>query len=77
VTHIYIKPSSNQCSLPHAKRPPHGRLRPNDVIGKVGTGRNLPDYATTRRLVQYFFRRNLIQIPARAYLARWSSSSDA
>ena len=29
MTHIYIKPPSNQCSLPHAKRPPHERLRPN------------------------------------------------
>ncbi len=24
MTHIYIKPSSIQCSLPHAKRPPPG-----------------------------------------------------
>jgi hypothetical protein len=35
VTHIYIKPSSNQCPLPHAKRPPHERLRPNALTGKV------------------------------------------
>ena len=32
MTHIYIKSSSNQCSLPHAKRPPHERLRPNGFI---------------------------------------------
>src|SRR5437870_13525250 len=25
---------------PHAKRPPHGRLRPNAVIGKVGSSPN-------------------------------------
>jgi hypothetical protein len=46
VTHIYIKPSSNQCSLPHAKRPPHGRLRPNGVTGDVGPGPH----------ASYFFR---------------------
>jgi hypothetical protein len=35
VTHIYIKPASNQCSLPHAKRPPHERLRPNGIRGSL------------------------------------------
>jgi hypothetical protein len=35
VTHTYIKPSSNQRSPPHAKRPPHGRLRPNALFVEV------------------------------------------
>jgi hypothetical protein len=44
VTHIYIKPSSNQCSLPHAQRAPHGRLRPNGVMGNLrGTAFHLDE----------------------------------
>jgi hypothetical protein len=46
VTHIYIKPSSNQCSLPHAKRPPHERLRPNAQIGQVRSGTQVTGNAT-------------------------------
>ena len=47
MTHIYIKPSSNQCSLPHAKRPPPGGyvqtllpvlwLRNGAAINRVGS----------------------------------------
>jgi len=52
VTHIYIKPSSNQCSLPHAKRPPHERLRPNALIRKVKCSSHLWSRGVTRWLVQ-------------------------
>jgi hypothetical protein len=41
VTHIYIKPSSNQHSTTSREASAAGRLRPNAFIGEVGTRRKL------------------------------------
>ena len=44
MTHIYIKPSSDQCSLPHAKRPPPGgyvQTRISSVPDEMPTSRYL------------------------------------
>ena len=48
MTHIYIKPSSNQRSTTSREASAAGRLRPNAVTAEVGTGPNFSDFPTYR-----------------------------
>jgi hypothetical protein len=48
VTHIYIKPSSNQCSTTSREASAAGRLRPNALTVQVKF--DFSDYPTTRAL---------------------------
>jgi len=58
VTHIYIKPSSNQCVTTSREASAAGRLRPNALTGKVeGKIRFvLLGFAKTHYLVAFFFQ---------------------
>ena len=42
MTHIYIKPSSNQRSTTSREASAAGRLRPNAVTGNLGTSSGVP-----------------------------------
>jgi hypothetical protein len=52
--HLHLSHQATNAALPHAKRPPHGRLRPNAVTVQVKSDRaSMSAYATNLELVTY------------------------